>query len=69
MLMIDSEKVRQTMFNLVIGVKELAEKTGLSQPTISKIAQIDKFCTIKTIGKLAKALKIDPDTIIKSEKE
>ena len=45
MLMIDSEKVRQTMFNLVIGVKELAEKTSSAIKEINEL--IEELTNIK----------------------
>ena len=61
----NAARIRETMIVACISVKELAEKSGLQSSTISRLTAKDRNATIKTVGKLAKALNIEPNTIIK----
>ena len=61
----NAPRIRETMIVACISVKELAEKSGLQSSTISRLTAKDRNATIKTVGKLAKALNIEPNTIIK----
>ena len=66
MLIIDSQKIQSIMFERHLGVNELAKAAKLNSTTISHVSRFDKKVTIKTVGKIATALKIEPETIIKS---
>ena len=66
MLVIDSEKVRNIMLERQLGVNEVADAAKLQTTTISHMSRFDKNVTIKTVGKLAKALNIEPKEIIKN---
>ncbi len=65
MVLVDSEKVRNLMFEKVLSVKELARTANLNSSTISQISSFDKCCRLKTVARLAKGLGVKPDFIIK----
>lgn len=69
MVLIDSVAFRNILIDRQLNAKDLADMATIPTATVSHIAKFDKKVTFKTIGKICKALKIDPDTIIKSEKE
>ena len=66
MLVIDSEKVRHIMFENQLGVNEVADAAKLQTTTVSHMSRFDKNVTIKTVGKFAKALNVEPKEIIKA---
>lgn len=60
---IDKIKLQLLLAEKQLTSKELAEKAGVSQLTITKIMQDKKVKPI-TIGKIAAALSIDPAELI-----
>lgn len=60
---IDKIKLQLLLAEKQLTSKELAEKAGVSQLTITKIMQDKKVKPI-TIGKIAAALDIDPVELI-----
>ena len=65
MVLVDSEKVRILMFQKDLSVKEVATKSNVNIPTVSKVTRFDKHCRLKTVHRLAKGLDVEPAFIIK----
>ena len=65
MLVIDSTALREAMMKEGVGVKELSKRCGISHAVISIATRQDKPCSIRTVGKISKTLKIEPSEIIK----
>lgn len=65
MITVNSGEIRNAMISQQLGVNELAKMAGLRPTTISQITRADKNITLKTAGKLVKALNVDIDSIIK----
>ena len=53
------------MFQNDLSVKEVATKSNLNIPTVSKVTRFDKRCRLKTVHRLAKGLDVEPAFIIK----
>lgn len=65
MVLVDSKKIRQLMFEKDLGVKQVALAANLQVTTISHVTRFDKRCTLKTANRLSKALQVEPTNIIK----
>ena len=65
MLQIDKTKIEERMAQLQMGYNDLAKKYGCKRQWIYKLVNKDEGINTKTIGKLAKALKINSSKIIK----
>lgn len=63
--MIDSRAVQAAMLRLGVGVYELAELARIPPKTISTLHRKDKAVFLPTLSRLAKALKVEPYTLIK----
>ena len=63
MIIADSKKIRMEMYRLGIGVKELSQKSNLTQATISRITTQNKPITIRTIGRISNALGVPVEQI------
>lgn len=61
------EKLRIAMAKECLSVNDLVEKTGLGRTTVSKIINGRQKPTTKTVGIIAKALKVDVLEIISDE--
>jgi len=61
------EKLRIAMAKECLSVNDLVEKTGLGRITVSKIINGRQKPTTKTVGIIAKALKVDVLEIISDE--
>lgn len=61
------ENIRIAMAKECLSVNDLVEKTGLGRATVSKIINGRQKPKTKTIGIIAKALKVDVLEIISNE--
>lgn len=61
------EKLKIAMARECLSVNDLIEKTGLGRTTVSKTINGKQKPTIKTVGIIAKALKVDVVEIISNE--
>ena len=65
MMIIDSKAVRQAMLNKAVGVIGLSKLAKMSSRTISMVYRRDVPVTLSTIAKLAKALEVEPTSLVK----
>ena len=65
MMMIDSGAVQAAMLRLGVGVTELAELARIPPKTISALHRKDKAVFLPTLSRLAKALQVEPYTLVK----
>ena len=63
---IDKKKLELAMANACMGIRELQEATGMPRPTINN-AISERGCLPVTIGKIARALGVRAEEIIKDE--
>ena len=63
---VNTKKLEIAMANACISAKELSEKSGVSQFTITRI-QSDANVFPATVGKIAKALNVNVIEIIEAE--
>ncbi len=61
---IDTKKLKIAMAKQCVCSRELAEKCGLSFSTICSYMNGKKTPNLKNLGKLAKALEVDVETLI-----
>lgn len=64
--MIDSGAVQAAMLRLGVGVTELAELARIPPKTISTLHRRDKPVFLPTLARLAKALQVEPMTLVKA---
>ena len=62
--MIDSRAVQAAMLRLGVGVYELAR---IPPKTISTLHRKDKAVFLPTLSRLAKALQVEPMTLVRSD--
>lgn len=67
-MLIDKTKAELAMARLGLNRLDLSRKLGVAALTASQYFKPGRDLNPKTIGKIAKALEIDPSEIIKSEK-
>ena len=65
MMMIDSAAVQAAMLRLGVGVMELAKIAEIPPKTISALHRRDKPVYLPTLARLAKALQVEPMTLVK----
>lgn len=65
-MMIDSAAVQAAMLRLGVGVTELAELARIPPKTVSTLHRRDKPVFLPTLSRLAKALQVEPQTLIKA---
>lgn len=61
---VNSQKLQIAMANAAYSAKELSEKCGISQVTITRITKGVQEARPQTIGKIAKALNVPVTDII-----
>lgn len=66
-LNLDLGKLKIAMAKECLSVNDLVEKTGLGRATVSKTINGRQKPTTKTVGIIAKALKVDVVEIISDE--
>ena len=64
--MIDSGAVQAAMLRLGVGVTELAELARIPPKTVSTLHRKDKAVFLPTLARLAKALQVEPMTLVKA---
>lgn len=67
-MLLDKTKAELAMARLELNRLDLSRKLGVAAVAVSQYFKPDRDLHPKTIGKIAKALEIDPSEIIKSEK-
>ena len=66
MLELDIKKLCIAQANACLSVSELAQRSGITKTWISNLIHGERKASPKTIGRLAKALNVDVDEIIKN---
>ena len=61
---VNLQKLQIAMANQAFSSKELSEKCGVSQVTITRITKGVQAARPQTIGKIAKALDVEPTDIM-----
>lgn len=67
-MLLDKTKMELAMARLGINRLDLSRKLGITAANVSQYFKPGRDLHPKTVGKIAKALEIDPSEIIKSEK-
>lgn len=67
-MLLDKTKAELAMARLGLNRLDLSRKSGVAAVAVSQYFKPGRDLHPKTIGKIAKALEIDPSEIIKSEK-
>lgn len=67
-MLLDKTKVELAMARLGLNRLDLSRKLGVAAAAVSQHLKPGRDLNPKTLGKIAKALEIDPSEIIKSEK-
>lgn len=67
-MLLDKTKAELAMARLELNRLDLSRKLGVAAVAVSQYFKSGRDLHPKTIGKIAKALEIDPAKIIKSEK-
>lgn len=63
---LDMEKLELLSMARCWGIAELQRRAGLSGTTVYKIRNGQQKASMKTVGKLAKALEVDPVELLKA---
>lgn len=66
-MLLDKTKAEIAMARMGLNRLELSQKLGVANLTTSKYFKPGRDLNPKTVGKLAKALEVDPSEIIKRE--
>lgn len=66
---LNAKKLRFIMARKEVGVRELAEKAGISAAAVSRYTRGITKPSIKSLGKIANALDVEVEEIIEDEKE
>ena len=66
MTRVNSSAVQREMLRLGIGVRELAKRAKIPANTVSVLHRKDTRVFIPTLAKLAKALQVEPQSLIKA---
>ena len=66
---LNAKKLRFIMARKEVGVRELAEKAGISAAAVSRYTRGITQPSIKSLGKIANALDVEVEEIIEDEKE
>jgi transcriptional regulator with XRE-family HTH domain len=64
---VDVEKFRQLRRQRVLTMEELAEKAGVGRNTVWRLEHDVMGAQPRTIRKLARALGVEPEDLVKSE--
>lgn len=67
-MLLDKTKAELAMARLGLNRLDLSRKLGVTAANTSQYLKPGRDLHPKTVGKIAKALEIDPSEIIKSEK-
>jgi len=67
-LIIFGDNVRRLRNQMKISQEELADRAGLHRTYIGMIERAEKNITLLSIEKIAKALKVEIETLIKDNK-
>ncbi len=66
MLVVDSRAVWAAMLKLGVGTMEVTKLSGLPSKTVSNFVTADRRARVPTIARLAKALKVEPMSLVKA---
>ena len=62
-----AKRVREERKKMNLSQEKLADKAGLHRTYVGMIERAEKNITLLNIAKIAKALKISPDKLIKTD--
>lgn len=65
-MIVDSKAVWAAMLKLGVGTMEVTKLSGLPSKTISNFVTADRRARVPTIARLAKALKVEPMSLVKA---
>lgn len=68
MTQVNSSAVQREMLRLGIGVRELAERAKIPANTVSVLHRKDTRVFLPTLSRLAKALQVEPQSLVKAVK-
>jgi transcriptional regulator with XRE-family HTH domain len=68
-MIIDVERYNLLLANKCLSVKEFSKLSGVSEVTLSRIKNESQQARPQTLGKIAKALGINVETLIKNDYE
>jgi len=64
-MIIDTKKLDALLANKCMSLKELANTSGVDTGTLSRLRSGSRAARPQTIGKIARALKVDAELIVK----
>ncbi len=65
-MIVDSKAVWAAMLKLGVGTMEVTKLSGLPSKTVSNFVTADRRARVPTIARLAKALKVEPMSLVKA---
>ena len=69
MLVVSAREVQAAMLKLGIGTMEVTILSGLPSKTVSNFVTSDRRARVPTIAKLAKALQVEPMSLVKEAQQ
>jgi lambda repressor-like predicted transcriptional regulator len=64
---LNAEKLQAKMFEMEFCIKDLERESHVSASTITRLLYHDTVANRRTVAKLAKALQVNPQEILKTE--
>lgn len=66
MMIVSARAVWAAMLKLGVGTMEVTKLSGLPSKTVSNFVTADRRARVPTIARLAKALKVEPMSLVKA---
>ena len=66
MMIVSARAVWEAMLKLGVGTMEVTKLSGLPSKTVSNFVTADRRARIPTITKLARALQVEPMSLVKA---
>lgn len=63
---VDGEKLRELRLELMLSQRELADKIGSTQATISNLELGNRQAQPRTVRRLAEVLRVEPKALLKT---
>lgn len=64
---LSTEKLNLAMARSCLSIGDLCERSGIPRPTLSQVRRGTRNPQPKTIGRIAKALNIDPSELLEQK--
>lgn len=65
-MIVSARAVWEAMLKLGVGTMEVTKLSGLPSKTVSNFVTADRRARVPTITKLARALRVEPMTLVKA---